>query len=239
METVIIVSLIAGALTILAPCVLPLLPIIVGGSVVQDRDWRRPVVIAASLAVSVIAFTLLLKAGTALLGIPQYVWQIIAGSLIILLGLVLLFPKLWEPLSARLNLASGQLLGKAGKKRGFGGEILTGAALGPVFNSCSPTYAFILAVVLPSSVGVGLGSIVAYAIGMGLMLLLIGLLGQRLVAKLRWAANPNGWFRRVLGIVFILVGVFVAASLDRDLQSFILDQGWYNPIAEFERSLLR
>lgn len=237
--TVIVISFVAGVLTILAPCVLPLLPIIVGGSVAQDRDWRRPLVIAGSLALSVIAFTLLLKASTSLLGIPQYVWQIIAGSLIILLGFVLLFPGLWDPLSSKLSLSSGQLLGKAGQKRGFGGEILTGAALGPVFNSCSPTYAFILAAVLPSSFATGLSSIVAYAVGLGLMLLLIGLLGQRLIAKLRWAANPNGWFRRVLGLVFILVGVAVATSLDRDLQTFILDQGWYNPIAEFERSLLQ
>lgn len=237
--TVIVISFVAGVLTILAPCVLPLLPIIVGGSVAQDRDWRRPLVIAGSLVLSVIAFTLLLKASTSLLGIPQYVWQIIAGSLIILLGVMLVFPRLWDPLSSRLSLSSNQLLGKAGQKRGFSGEILTGAALGPVFNSCSPTYAFILAAVLPSSFATGLSSIVAYAIGLGLMLLLIGLLGQRLIAKLRWAVNPNGWFRRVLGLVFILVGIAVASSLDRDLQTFILDQGWYNPIADFERSLLK
>jgi cytochrome c biogenesis protein CcdA len=236
---VVIVAFAAGALTILAPCILPLLPIVVGGSVADGRDWRRPIVIAGSLMLSVIAFTLLLKASTAFLGVPQYVWQYIAGGLIIVLGIALLFPRLWEPLGARLNIASGQLLGRAGQKRGYGGAVLTGAALGPVFNSCSPTYAFILAAVLPSSFAAGLGSIVAYAVGLGLMLLLIGLLGQRLIAKLGWAANPNGWFRRTLGVLFILVGIFVATSLDRQLQTYIIDQGWYDPIAEFERSLFR
>ena len=56
MEGLLLVSLIAGVLTVAAPCVLPLLPIIVG-----------------SLAVSVILFTLLLKATTASLGIPPQV----------------------------------------------------------------------------------------------------------------------------------------------------------------------
>lgn len=236
---VVIVSFAAGALTILAPCILPLLPIVIGGSVSDGRDSRRPFIIAASLMASIIAFTLLLKASTAFLGIPQYVWQYISGGLIILLGLALVFPKLWEPIGNRLNIASNKALGKAGQKKGIGGAILLGAALGPVFNSCSPTYAFILAVVLPASTGVGLTSIVAYALGLGLMLLLIGLLGQRLIAKLGWAVNPKGWFRRLLGIIFVLVGIFVATGLDRDLQAHIIERGWYDPLSSFERSLLR
>jgi cytochrome c-type biogenesis protein len=236
---VVIVSFAAGALTILAPCILPLLPIVVGGSVTDGRDFRKPFIIAGSLMVSVITFTLLLKASTTLLGIPQYVWQYASGGLIILLGLTLAAPKLWEPIGSRLNIASNKALGKAGQKKGVAGAILLGAALGPVFNSCSPTYAFILAVVLPTSVGVGLTSIVAYAVGLGLMLLLIGLLGQRLIAKLGWAVNPKGWFRRLLGITFILVGIFIATGWDRDLQSYIIERGWYDPLSSFERSLLR
>ena len=71
-----LVSFVAGVLTIAAPCVLPLLPVIVGGSIVRTdsdaavatRQWFRPVVIAVGLVVSIIVFTLALKATTALLG---------------------------------------------------------------------------------------------------------------------------------------------------------------------------
>ena len=66
-------ALVAGVLTTLAPCVLPLLPVIVGGSVVgvpgASRDVRRALVITAGLVGSVLAFTLLLRASTVLLGI--------------------------------------------------------------------------------------------------------------------------------------------------------------------------
>lgn len=236
----IVVAFVAGVLTVLAPCILPLLPIVIGGSVVGEaRDWKRPFVIAASLGVSVIVFTLILKATTVFLGIPQTVWQFVAGGLVIVLGLVLLFPKLWEPLGARLNIGSGKLLGKAGQKQGMGGAVLTGAALGPVFNSCSPTYAFILAAVLPTSLAVGLSAIVAYAVGLSVMLLLIGLLGQRLIGKLGWAVNPNGWFRKTLGVIFIAVGLFVLFGLDRIVQTYLVDQGFYDAISEFERNLLQ
>lgn len=235
----VVVAFVAGVLTVLAPCILPLLPIVVGGAVVEgERNIKRPFVIATSLGVSVIVFTLLLKASTTLLGVPQYVWQLIAGGLVTLLGLTMVIPGFWEPLGARLNISSGRLLGKAGQKQGIAGAILTGAVLGPVFNSCSPTYAFILAAVLPTSLGVGLGSILAYAVGLALMLLLIALLGQRLIIKLRWATNPNGWFKRALGVIFILVGLFVASGLDRIVQTFLVEQGFYDAISEFERNLL-
>ena len=69
-------ALLAGVLTTLAPCVLPLLPVVVGGSVVgvpgatgPSRDVRRALVITAGLVGSVLAFTLLLRASTVLLGL--------------------------------------------------------------------------------------------------------------------------------------------------------------------------
>lgn len=65
----------AGILTVAAPCVLPLLPVVVGGAMVRAGDERRarwrPFIIAGSLVISVVLFTLLLKATTALLGIPR------------------------------------------------------------------------------------------------------------------------------------------------------------------------
>src|SRR6478672_9991292 len=93
-------SFIAGILTILAPCVLPLIPVIVGGAAVNNKkSYARPLIIVASLGVSIFVFTLLLKASTALLGVPQSVWQFISSVIIIGLGLTYLFPKLWESVS--------------------------------------------------------------------------------------------------------------------------------------------
>lgn len=235
-----LLSLVAGVLTVAAPCVLPLLPVIVGGALVKGGDERRarwrPYVIAASLAVSVIVFTLLLKATTALLGVPPQVWQLVSGGIIILLGIDLLVPALWDRFSSalRLQARSGELLDRSVSRQSVIGDILTGAALGPVFSSCSPTYALILVTVLPVSFAEGVLYIAAYAIGLAAMLLLVALLGRGLVRRLGWLANPNGWFRRLIGAIFILVGIAVIVGFDKQLQTWILDAGWYDPIAGLE-----
>jgi cytochrome c-type biogenesis protein len=239
-----VVSLAAGILTVAAPCVLPLLPVIVGGAVVsRDADPRRaafrPAVIALSLALSVVAFTLLLKATTALLSIPPQTWQIVSGGIVVLLGLNQLFPSLWEFFAGRVGLAnrSNRSLDRQIGRQSLGGDILTGAALGPVFSSCSPTYALIVATVLPVSFGEGLAYLAAYAVGLALTLLLVAYLGRSFAKRLGWLANPSGWFRRTTGILFVLVGVFVIAGLDKSLQTLILDLGWYDPIAGLEELL--
>ena len=240
MTASLVLALAAGVLTVAAPCVLPLLPVIVGGAIVQDGDERRarrrPYVIAASLAVSVVAFTLLLKATTALLGVPPQVWQLVSGGIIILLGINLLFPALWDRLSTALGLQarSGEFLDRSVSRQSTTGDILTGAALGPVFSSCSPTYALIVAAVLPVSFAEGVLYIVAYAAGLAAMLLLIALLGRSLVRRLGWLAKPDGWFRRLIGAIFVLVGIAVITGFDKQLQTWILDAGLYDPIAGLE-----
>lgn len=233
-----IVSFVAGVLTVLAPCTLPFLPILLGGIASEARNWRKPFIIVASLVISILVFTLLLKASTTLLGVPTMVWQFISGGIILLFGVSLLFPALWEQIGARLGATTGSWLARATRQKGVSGDVLVGAALGPVFSSCSPTYALILASVLPAAPITGVLYLLAYVAGLGATLLLIGLVGQRLVARLRPASNPRGWFKRGLGILFIIIGFSIMLGLDKKLQSFVLEQGWYDPISSFEHSIM-
>ena len=220
-------AFIAGVLTTLAPCVLPLLPVIVGGSLGKPsaETRRRAYLIAASLGASVVIFTLLLRATTALIDIPQMTWQLLSGAILIALGTVSIFPRLWDAISTKLSLQrrSDKRLVAARERGGALGAILTGAALGPVFSSCSPLYIYVLVTVLPASFGEGMLLLVAYTIGLCGTLLVIALLGQKAVGKARWIANPEGNFKRVLGIIFVLVGVAVILGLDKDLQFWILE----------------
>jgi len=243
---VIILAFIAGVLTVLAPCILPILPIILGSSVdtlpSKRTGGRRQIfIIIISLAISIVVFSLLLKATTSLIGIPVVVWQIISGIIISLVGLSILVPRLWGKISAETGLfeASNKLLGKGFRHGGNGGAIITGFALGPVFNSCSPTYALIVAVILPSSFIEGLVYLVAYTTGLCLILLLIALLGQRIISKLSWLSNPKGWAHKTVGIIFIVIGVSILFGFDKKAQIFILEQGWYNPVSGIEEKFIR
>ncbi len=217
-------AFLAGALTALAPCVLPLLPVIIGGSVSGNvKDTKRPFIIAASLAVSLILFTVLLKVTTLFIDVPPSIFVYISGALLIILGIVFLFPNLYESLLLKFNLQarSQQLLGKAGTKKGLLGPIITGAALGPVFSSCSPVYAYILATILPVNFGLAMVAIVSYVLGLSLMLLLIGFLGQKLVRRLKFAVDPRGWFNRTVAILFIIVGLLVITGFDKKFQTYV------------------
>ena len=247
MLSLLMLSFVARVLTVAAPCVLPLLPVIVGGSIVRtdsnselaQRQWYRPIVIAASLAASIVLFTLLLKATTALLGVPNLVWQVIAGGILLLLGLTLLFPRAWEGVMAVTGLQNraNAALGNSHARGTIGGDILLGAALGPTFSSCSPTYALILATVLPVSFAEAVVYIVVYAVGLSATLLLVAFMGQAFARKLGWLSKPHGWFRRVMGALLIVVGLGVILGFDKQLQAFVLEQGWYDPIRRFEESI--
>lgn len=228
-------ALIAGVLTTLAPCVLPMLPVIVGGALGPSSaaSRRRAYIITVSLGLSIVLFTLLLKATTALIGIPSSVWQWISGGILILLGMVSLFPGIWERMSARLRLQerSTTRLASARQHQGTGGAVLTGAALGPVFSSCSPMYGYVIVTVLPASFGQGMALLLAYVVGLCVTLLAIALLGQRFIRNARWAADPHSWFRRGLGLVFVLVGVAIALGLDKDVQTWVIEN---SPIAPWQ-----
>lgn len=240
----IILSFVAGALTVLAPCILPLLPVIIGGSSLsteknETNSLRHAIVICVSLAVSVLVFSLLLKASTLLLGIPQFAWQAVSGIIVILFGINLIFPILWAKISIKLGIEnkSNRFLGQSTKKKGIMRDILIGAALGPVFASCSPTYALIVATILPQSFINGLIYLAIYCLGLASVLLAIGVAGQSLVKKLGWAANPNGWFRKTLGIIFVITGLVVIFGLDKQIQTLIIESGLYDPIKRFEQRL--
>ena len=216
----------AGILTILAPCVLPLLPVIISGSVSGDtQDKRRPFIVAASLAVSLLVFTLFFKATTLFINVPTGTITAVSGGIIVAIGIVMLQPALYEKLILTFNLQakSQQLLG-AGRGKGMVlGPIIIGAALGPVFSSCSPVYLYILATVLPANIGVALVYLAAYIAGLAGMLLLVGILGQKLVRRLGWAVNPKGLFTRIMAIVFIIVGFMVMSGLDKQLQTYVAE----------------
>ena len=235
-----LISFIAGILTVLAPCVLPLLPVIVGGSITGGTANRmRALVIIASLGLSLVIFTLVLKASTIFIMVPQSFWSWFSGLIIIFFGLVLLFPALWErlPFVGGLSRSSNQLLGSGCKRGGFWGAVLMGAALGPVFSACSPTYFIVLASVLPVSYALGVAYLCAYVFGLCLALLFVALLGQRLVDRLGFAADPRGVFKRALGLLFLLVGVAVITGADKALQIKILDTGFLD-VTKIEQKLL-
>ncbi|MGL4745112.1 MAG: cytochrome c biogenesis CcdA family protein, partial [Dermatophilaceae bacterium] len=77
----------------------------------------------------------------------------------------------------------------------------------------------------------GLVLLTGYVAGLVAVLLAVALAGQRVVRRLRWAADPHSWFRRGLGVLFVILGVLVATGLMQDLEAWVLEN---SPIAPWE-----
>ncbi len=233
------VSFIAGLLTVLAPCILPLLPVVVGSSA-TGRSKATPYIVVASLALSIILFTYLLKFSTAFIMVPPEVWTYLSGGVLVLFGCVLVVPALWERLPgiATFSARSNKLVGAGYQKKSFWGDVLIGAALGPVFSSCSPTYFVILASVLPASFALGSLYLFAYTLGLALVLLLIALLGQHFADRLTGLSDSRSWFKRGIGVLFIVLGFLIATGHEKKFEVWLLESGYVDVIG-FEQGILQ
>lgn len=235
-----LLSLLAGALTVLAPCVLPLLPVVIAGSVEDARNKFAPLIIVGSLGFSILVFTLILKVSTAFIAIPTSVWSDISGGILIAFGIITLFPKVWGVIALRFKLGRGsnKLLAEGYQKRNVTGDVLIGLALGPIFSTCSPTYAVILATVLPQNVWLGLIDLLAYIAGLSVVLLLIAFLGQRFVDKIAFASNPDGWFKKALGVLFIVLGILIFFRVDKQIEALVVTSNVFD-VTSVESRLLK
>jgi cytochrome c biogenesis protein CcdA len=197
----------------------------------EKNDKWRPYIITASLVVSLVLFTLVLKASTVLIGIDPRIWAIGSGMLVVILGFFMLFPGVWARIIGGLGIEhrSQGLLGRAYRQENSVlSAILIGAALGPIFSSCSPTYAWVIATVLPSSTVLGMLYLTLYVLGVATALLAIALLGRKLLARIKWASDPKGWFQRGIAVLFILVGIFVATGWDKKVQTYLVEKDFLN-----------
>ncbi len=234
------ISVLAGVFTVLAPCILPLLPVVIGASEEGSRGLsKRAVTVIGSLSVSVVLFTLLLKATTLFISIPQSFWTSFSGIVIALVGLAIVFPSFWSriPYVNKLSLISNKALGTGYQQKSYKGDLLIGLALGPVFTTCSPTYLFIIATVLPSTFIVGFIYLLGFTLGLAISLLLIAYFGQKIVNKVTAHMQGAGIAKKIFGVLIILVGLAILTGYDKKLETKILDSG-YGATIKLEDSLI-
>ena len=237
MSSLLFVSFIAGVLTAFVPCIFPLLPVVVGGSISDNK--RNSYVIIGSLVIAIVLFTVLIKTSSDLLGVPREFWTYFSGVLVALVGLTFIFPTLWSkvPIIKKIFKSSNTLLAKGHMQTGITGDIVIGSALAPAFTSCSPTYFLILAVILPNSLLEGSIYLFAYALGVGTILLFIALIGQSVIQKLGWLSDGRNIVRKIIGIIVFLVGIMLITGYDKVFEAWILDIGFIDLIGAEEKLL--
>jgi cytochrome c biogenesis protein CcdA/thiol-disulfide isomerase/thioredoxin len=227
-------ALLAGAGTALSPCVLPVLPAVLGAGVTGGR--RRPLGVVTGLVLAFTFATVALVYVIDALGLPDDFVRTLAIVTLFAFGISLLIPGLAdriEALGTRLAPAPARVAGD-----GFGSGLLLGGSLGFVYTPCAgPILAGVITVSAAQDFTAGkLAVALSYAIGSGIVLYVLMLGGRRVADRLR---PYRAWVQAATGAVMVAVAVAMTADLDLEFQNAIADDlpaVLVNPTGELEES---
>jgi cytochrome c biogenesis protein CcdA len=228
-------AFLAGILSTLSPCVLPLLPIVLGSALSEHR--AGPLALAAGLALSFVVIGLAVATIGFTIGLDTDVFRMVAGVLLIAIGAMLLTPRL----QAQFALAAGPV-GNWTEQRfggfstaGLGGQFAVGLLLGAVWSPCvGPTLG---AASVLASQGKDLGAValtmLAFGIGAASPLVLLGLLSRE--AMVRWrqrliAAGQRG--KIAMGVVLAATGLLIVTGADKAIETALVEASpvWLNEL---------
>nr|WP_314262235.1 cytochrome c biogenesis CcdA family protein [uncultured Devosia sp.] len=228
-------AFLAGVITVLSPCVLPLLPVILGSATQEGR--ARPIGLIVGFVGSFTLATLALSYLVRSLGVSPDLNRILAGSVLILLGLLLAIPALhrgFENLAG--NLASK--LPVPQNQSGFGGGLAIGAGLGLAWSPCvGPIMASVITLALNQQVDSGAIAVtLAFSLGTALPMAAIMLGGRQLARRLSWFQSNATRIQQVLGLILVLTGCAIFLGWDRQIQILLLTwfPGWEQALIGWE-----
>ena len=224
--TALALSFAAGILSILSPCVLPLVPIVLGAAVTAHP--LGAVALAGGLALSFTGLGLLLALAGFGLGIDAGMFRLAAAVIMVALGAILVVPS-WlarlagagSPVSAWADRHFGGFAAS-----GLAGQLAIGLLLGAVWSPCvGPTLG---AASLLASQGQDLPRVtltmVVFGIGAGLPLVLLGLLSRATLMRVRSKLMSAGKLGKgLLGAAFILIGVAIISGADKRIEAALVD----------------
>lgn len=240
------VVFLSGILTVFSPCALPILPIVLTSGI--DGKIGRIRGTIAGLVVSFTLTSLFLAVLVRAFGIPADMIRTGAVILLIILGLSMVFPIIWERVQIfiekhwKLSFAQGRGDALHAGRQGFGGGFLTGVSLGIVWTPCiGPVAAAAATLAAANSLSIETIFIAfAYAAGTGLPLYFIAKGGRSFTARLGVFKQNNQKIRQVFGIIIFATAMFIWIGTDRGLQAWTLThlpESWTQLSPSFEKRL--
>lgn len=219
-------AFLAGLLSVLSPCVLPLLPLVLGAAVAEHRFG--PVALAAGLALSFVAIGLFIATIGFALGLDGDRFRAIGAVLLVVLGIILIVPAAQN----RFAIAAGPLSNWAEQRlggvatAGLAGQFAVGLLLGAVWSPCvGPTLG---AASLLAAQGRDLGTVavtmLVFGLGAALPLVALGMLSREVL--IRWRARMMGvgkGLKLALGLILVATGALILSGYDRALETTLVE----------------
>ena len=206
------IAFVAGIVTAVSPCVLPVLPVVLAGGATGGP--RRPFAIVAGLVTSFTVFTLTATALLSALGLPDDLLRNLAIAVVAVVGLSLVWPRLGDVLGRPFYALARR------RPSDTGGGFVLGLSLGLLFTPCAgPVIAAVVTVAATQSLTLEAFLItLAYGLGAGLVLLGVAIAARRGM-NLRSVRAHAPAVRRGLGVAILGVVVLMILGVDKDLQT--------------------
>ncbi len=210
-------SIVAGALTVLSPCILPILPPLLSASI-SGGNRHRPLWIVSGLTISFTLFGVIFAFFGTFLGLSNNALRHAALLILFFLGLSLLWPSLWERIGTRISALSQQIpgLNRLPNEKTPVSSLLLGASLGLIWAPCAgPVLGIILTLAaVQSSFGATLILMSAYSLGAAVPMLLIGYGGRRISDRITSVRQWGSFTHKALGALTLTAVMALFFSFD-------------------------
>ncbi|HEX7017992.1 MAG TPA: cytochrome c biogenesis protein DipZ [Patescibacteria group bacterium] len=223
MLLLILFAFLGGLVTILSPCILPILPIILSGSLTGGH--RRPLGIITGFVVSFTFFTLFLAAIVNTLGIPSDSLRLFSIIVIGLLGMSLVVPQT-QLLLEKVFSGLANFFPRTSTTDGFWGGLVIGLSLGLLWTPCvGPILASVITLAITSQVNAAAAIITfAYALGTAIPMLFITYTGRQLFQRVPWLLANTKKIQQGFGVIMVLMAIGLFFNIDRNFQTYILEK---------------
>ena len=210
-------------MTILSPCILPILPVILSSSV-DPSGKKRPLGVVTGFVASFTFFTLFLSSIVSFTGISASSLRNFSIFVLISFGFSLLIPRFSVWMEILFSKMSNRLP-KNQNKTGFWGGVLVGISLGLLWTPCvGPILASVISLAITGSVDLQSVFItLAYSLGTAIPMFLIIITGQNALRRIPWLLTNLNNIQKVFGVVMILTAIGIFFDVDRKFQTMILN----------------
>lgn len=215
-------AFISGLVTIFAPCIWPLLPIILSSTTTGGH--RKPLGITLGIITSFAIFTLTLSYIVKLIPFDPNILRLLSVLIIGFLGLSLVIPKLSAILEGFVSRLSSRFTPQ-NQSNGFWSGLITGLSLGIVWSPCAgPILATIATLAATQSVDFKVILVtIVYVLGVGIPLFIFATLGRSILTKTPILSRYTGVVQRIFGVIMILTAIAIYTNYDKVLQVKLLD----------------
>ncbi|MEK9176457.1 MAG: cytochrome c biogenesis protein/redoxin, partial [Patescibacteria group bacterium] len=238
MEILLIFAFVSGLITIAAPCIWPLLPIILSSTATGGH--RKPLGVVIGIMASFAVFTLTISYIIKIIPFDPNSLRLVAVIVIGFLGLTLIVPKISRFVEGYVSRLSGKAGGKlyGTQQNGLIGGLITGLVLGLVWSPCAgPILATIATLAATQKVNSSIILVTfVYIVGVGIPLFIFATLGRLLFSKTRALSPYLGRIQQIFGAVMILTALAIYTNFDKTLQVKLLDlfPSYGNFLVKFE-----